>query len=73
VFTTTGPPSDNPALPIPTQQPQHLPLPHGVFARKLQHTFLISIWQLSARREFETNTMRQFLTIEVGRVRSFEV
>ena len=44
--------SNNPALPIPAQQPQNLPLTHRIFARKLQHTSLVTIRQLSARREF---------------------
>lgn len=44
--------SNNPTLPVPAQQPQNLPLTHRVFARKLQHTSLVTIRQLSARREF---------------------
>jgi hypothetical protein len=69
----THPTSNNPTLPISPQQPQHLPLPHRILARQLQHPTLITIRQLRAGREFKTDTMRQFLALEVRRVRRFEV
>lgn len=47
--------SDNPALPIPSQQPQHLPLTHGVLTSELQNasgseTIVFSV--VSCGREF---------------------
>jgi hypothetical protein len=65
--------SDNPTLPIPPQQPQNLPLPHRILTRQLQHPALITIRQLRAGREFQTNAVRQLLALEIGCVGRFEV
>jgi hypothetical protein len=70
-------PSHSPTLPIPTQQPQHLPLAHSVLARELQHAStgesLVSFRELGVGGEFEADAVGQFLSVEVWSVGSFEI
>jgi hypothetical protein len=69
--------SHSPALPIPAQKPEHLPLAHGILARKLQHASagesLVSLRELGVGGEFEADAVGQFLPVEIWSVGSFEV
>lgn len=53
-----------------------MPLAHGVLARNLQDAAVVRVYTFlvaSRSREFEADTVRQFLSVEVGGVGGFEV
>lgn len=75
-------PSNDPTLPIPAQQTQHLPLAHGILTSKLQYSTTadvviafesVRVGRSMAASEFQADAVGQFLLVEVWGVGGLEV